>query len=212
MRHCIETINWELCPNGHDKLLSFPEFSNGHLFCHFILLGFMQMQVTILHHIKSPRAFMCVPTNIIDCCFLLRGPPRNNCWRVIHVLCYKDFLRLAIEEWFLLCVLRTTWSSLFEKWLLLFFVASIAWGKLFEVDCCFVLGRKLVYSCSRLFLKHFIIPRKHTFTMLKPSHATLVPQEGGLGMSVVSTWGPLHLRHLFRGRACQSFLANQMCT
>jgi hypothetical protein len=34
-------------PMGIINLLSFPEFSYGHLFCHFILLGFMQMQVTI---------------------------------------------------------------------------------------------------------------------------------------------------------------------
>lgn len=116
-------------------------------------LDLCKCKLLFLHGIKSPRAFMCVPTNIIDCCFLLGGPPRNNCWRVIHVLCCKDYLRLAIEEWFLLCVLRTTWSSLFEKWLLLFFVVSFAWGKLFEGDFCFVLGRKLVYSCSRLFFE-----------------------------------------------------------
>jgi len=109
-------------------------------------LDLCKCKLLFLHGIKSPSE----PTNIIDCCFLLQSPPRNNCWRVIHVLCCKDYLRLAIEEWFLLCVLRTTWSLLFEKWLLLFFVVSIAWGKLFEGDFFFVLGRKLVYSCSRL--------------------------------------------------------------
>ncbi len=156
-------------------------------------LDLCKCKLLFLHGIKSPRAFMCVPTNIIDCCFLLGGPPRNNCWRVIHVLCCKDCLRLAIEKRFLLCVLRTTWSSLFVKWLLLFFVVSFAWGKLFEGDFCFVLGSikiipkraysRLVllneYNCilgmsanlyivvQDYFLKHLIMPRKHTFAMLE---------------------------------------------